>query len=138
MSRKIRLTRIFAETQNIAREVGKLQFSGYHCAASTWAPDVNVFRYEDRFEVCADLAGVSRDEIELTVHGNSLVIQGHRRRPVPVCPGGGDACHLTLAMEIATGPFHRRIALPLPIDPEKVTARQESGLLWITVPLAVR
>lgn len=138
MSRKFRLTRIFAETQNIAREVGKLQFSGYHGAASTWAPDVNVFRYEDRFEVCADLAGVSRDEIELTVHGNALVIQGQRRRPLPECPGGGDTCRLTLAMEIATGAFHRRIALPLPIDAEKVTARQENGLLWITVPLAHR
>ena len=138
MSRKIRLTRIFAETQKIAREVGRLQFSDYHGAASTWAPDVNVFRYEDRFEVCADLAGVSRDEIELTVHGNALVIQGQRRRPIPECPCGGEPCRLTLAMEIATGPFHRRIALPLPIDPEKVTARQDNGLLWISIPLADR
>jgi HSP20 family protein len=136
MSRKIRLTRIFSEAQNIAREVGKLQFSGYQGSFATWAPDVNVFRYEDRFEVCADLAGVCRNEIELTVHGNALVIQGQRRRPVPECPGGGSACRLTLAMEIATGPFHRRIALPLPIDPEQVTARQENGLLWISVPLA--
>lgn len=138
MSRKIRLTRIYAETQNIAREVGLLQFSGYHGAACAWAPDVNVFRYEDRFEVCADLAGVSRDEIELTVHGNALIIQGQRRRPIPDCPGGGTSCHLALAMEIATGPFHRRITLPSPIDPEKVTARQDSGLLWITAPLASR
>lgn len=137
MSRKIRFTRIYAATQNIAHEVGKLQFSSYHGAVTTWAPDVNVFRYEDRFEICADLAGVSRDEIDLTVHGNTLVIQGQRRRPIPDCPCG-DACRLTLAMEIATGAFHRRIALPLPIDSEKVSARQENGLLWITVPLASR
>jgi HSP20 family molecular chaperone IbpA len=136
MSRKIRLTRIYSETQSIAREVGKLQFSSYHGAAATWAPDVNVFRFEDRFEICADLAGLCRDEIELTVHGNALVLQGHRRRPVPECPGGGDTCRLTLAMEIATGPFFRRIVLPQPIDPEQVTARQDNGLLWITLPLA--
>jgi len=135
MARKIRLTRIFTETQDIAEEIGRLQFHGFHGSATEWAPDVNAFRYEDRFEVCVDLAGVTREEIELTVLPNSLTIQGTRRRPVPECPDGGGDCRLTLAMEISTGPFFRRLTFPQTINPERVTARQENGLLWISLPL---
>ena len=39
-------------------------------------------------------------------------------------------------IEIPAGPFQRQIRLPLPVDPEQVAARQENGLLWITLPLA--
>jgi HSP20 family molecular chaperone IbpA len=38
-------------------------------------------------------------------------------------------------MEIESGPFVRILKFPRDIDTEKVTARQENGLLWITLPI---
>lgn len=138
MARRIRFTRIITDTQQIADEIGKLQFSGYHGANAEWAPAVDVYRYADRYEVLAELAGIRREEIELTVQPRQLTIEGRRRRRLPDCPEGEaeSDCRQTIAMEIATGRFERRIQLPEAVDPEKVSARQEDGLLRISLPLA--
>jgi HSP20 family molecular chaperone IbpA len=39
-------------------------------------------------------------------------------------------------MEIESGQFGREIKLPVDIDRNRVTAKQENGLLWIILPLA--
>lgn len=41
----------------------------------------------------------------------------------------------TLALEIDYGPFARAIPLPAEVDPDKASARQDNGFLWITLPL---
>ncbi|MEM0970506.1 MAG: Hsp20/alpha crystallin family protein [Verrucomicrobiota bacterium] len=137
VGRRIRFTRVLSETQEIVQEIGKLQFSNFRRQSSEWEPDVDIVRFTDRYEICADLAGVSREEIELLVQPRELTLQGIRRRPAPrSCPETATPCRQTLAMEIKTGSFRRIIRLPESIEPEGVTAKQENGMLWITLPLS--
>jgi HSP20 family molecular chaperone IbpA len=39
-------------------------------------------------------------------------------------------------MEIAEGPFERVLDFPVDVNPDQTAARQENGLLWITLPFA--
>jgi HSP20 family protein len=91
-----------------------------------WQPDVDVYETEDAVVVRAELAGVRREDLRVTVDGDLLRIQGVRE------VGGGRAVRLH-QMEIATGPFERRLRMPGDVDRNRVTARLEDGLLTVTL-----
>ncbi len=134
MPRRIQFTRIVSRTQDVASDLGRLQFSQFHSQSATWQPAVNAYRYEDGFEICVELAGVDKDAIAIHAEPTLITISGERLSPRPNCGEPGAACRQTLAMEIENGPFERQIALPTPIDTGQITARQENGLLWISLP----
>lgn len=138
MARDIRLTRIITRAGDVAYQLSNLNFSGYHPKAE-WRPDVNAYRYDDRIEICVDLAGVDKGDIQVEVLPLAVRIGGIRLAPPPRCGEGesGD-CRQVLAMEIENGRFGREIRLPVEVDPDGVEARQENGLLWIVLPLARR
>ena len=130
MPRNVRLTRMISRAGDVAFELSKLHFSDFYPTAG-WRPDVNAFRYDDRFEICVDLAGVEKEQIVVDVLADRVRISGDRTQPSPDC----EDCRQVLALEIESGHFAREIALPAEIDPESVKARQENGLLWIELPL---
>jgi len=137
MARDIRLTKIITRAGDVAYELSSLNYSGYHPKAE-WRPDINAYRYDDRIEICVDLAGVDKGDIQVEVLPSAVRIGGTRKGPVPRCDDehsqGG--CRQVLAMEIENGRFGRELRLPVKVDPEKVEARHENGLLWIHLPLA--
>jgi len=133
MSRKIRLTRIIGKTGEVAHNLTKMHFSGFH-PIDGWAPDVNVYCYDDRFEVWVDLAGVSRNSISVDVLSDRVRISGNRKPPAPTRDSSG-RCRQVLCMEIESGRFGREIILPFELDRHRVSAKQENGLLWIVLPL---
>lgn len=91
-----------------------------------WQPDVDVYETEDAVVVRVELAGVRRDALRVSVDGELLRIQGVRE-------GAGVGAVRLHQMEIASGPFERRLALPPEIDRERVTAHLEDGLLTVTL-----
>ena len=93
-----------------------------------WQPDVDVFETEKNVVVRAELAGVRGDALHVTVDGDTLRISGVRVAPEPA-----DVQRLH-QMEIATGPFERRLRLPMAIDREGVTAHLADGFLTVTLP----
>lgn len=80
-----------------------------------------------------ELAGVEKSEIDLQIEPRRVLLRGERENPEPPV----EECQnvQTLAMEIDYGPFIRSISLPVEIDPEKATASQENGFLWISLPI---
>ena len=91
-----------------------------------WQPDVDVYETEDAFVVRAELAGVRRDDLRVTVDGERLRIRGIRE--------GGDSRALRLhQMEIASGPFERSLRIPADVDRDRVSAHLEDGLLTVTM-----
>ena len=102
------------------------------CPNDVWKPSVNVYETPTNFLVCADLAGMKADDIQVTVLNNKLTIRGGRTPPVPVGVTGGDvSVHL---MEIDSGPFRREIEFREPVRQSSISAKYVEGLLWITVP----
>ena len=132
MSRNVRLTRIIRETGEVAFELGNLQFSEFH-PTDGWRPDINAYRYDDRIELWVDLAGVKKDAIAVDVLPDRVRISGERRSPAPTRDASSQ-CRQVIAMEIENGRFAREIVLPLEVDRDGVSAKQENGLLWIILP----
>jgi HSP20 family protein len=96
-----------------------------------WQPEVDLFETEKAFVVRVELAGVQTRDLKVDVKGDDLRIRGTRRLPEP-----GDLLRLH-RMEIASGPFERRLRVPIPFVREAVTAHLADGFLTVTLPRRV-
>lgn len=94
---------------------------------------MNAYRCENCIQVCFDIAGVEKADIDLRIEPTRLVLHGTRRTPEPASSEGRP--RQILAMEIDHGPFARELRLPAEVIPDKVSAEQRDGLLWIKLPL---
>ena len=92
-------------------------------------PALNVWEDEQNLFAEAEVPGLSMQDMELTVAGNELTIQGKRSRD----EREGVTFH---RQERCVGTFTRTLRLPFDIDAEKVAAVLEHGVLTITLPKA--
>jgi HSP20 family protein len=93
-----------------------------------WRPDADTYETATAVEVVVDLAGVDEDDFEVQLFDDALVVEG-RRQPLS-CQEGA----VYQAAGIRHGPFRVELPLPAPVDPERVEARYDRGLLRITLP----
>ncbi len=96
-----------------------------------WHPKCDVFQTDTEWIVIAELAGVEKDEISISISPEYLRISGIRNFPSSNCP----LCYFS--MEIETGKFDRRIFFPdLNLDKEKPKISYINGILRIAFTLA--
>ncbi len=95
-----------------------------------WRPAINVYEDAQCFHICAELAGMRKDEIHVETCGRRITIYGER--PVPV-PPDNPCPDCVLRMEIDSGRFEQAVELPDLADLDSTRARLIDGLLWITV-----
>jgi HSP20 family protein len=93
-----------------------------------WQPDADVFETESGVVVVVELAGIRSEDLRVTVDGEWLRIGGVRRVPLR-----SDVKRL-LQMEIAAGPFERRLRVPIAFDRDSVSAHLADGFLTVTLP----
>ncbi len=93
-----------------------------------WVPNTDVYATDDGLVVKVELAGMRKEDLELTIEGNRLKISGHR-------PDGCRApkCRF-LVMEISYGTFETVIELPTGYDLDHARAAYQNGFLRIDVP----
>lgn len=130
--RTIKLRWVFSGPGDVAYELTRFRFAR---TIPTWRPPVNVYRCEKSIRICVDLAGVPRAEIDLRVEPKQVVIRGTREAP-DVSHASGRVIQM-LIMEIDYGPFERTIDLPDEVNVRGAEAKQENGLLWISLPLVL-
>ncbi len=96
-----------------------------------WIPNTDVYVTEGNLVIKVELAGMRKEDLELTVEGNRLMISGQR-------PDGtrGAKCKF-LVMEINYGSFECVIEIPAGYDPSQAIAGYQTGFLQIDVPRAV-
>ena len=88
-------------------------------------PPVNVWEEGDHVCVEAELPGLDPASLELTVTGgNELTLKGERKKQAPE----KGVWH---RQERLAGAFNRTLPLPFPVDPDKVEARLEHGVLRV-------
>lgn len=93
-----------------------------------WRPLTDVYETEEELVIVMDIAGISVNDIRLTLLGNILTIRGIRReRP-------NDERRHFHKMEVDFGPFERRIEIPARIDPDRATRAYFQGFLEIRLP----
>jgi HSP20 family protein len=89
-------------------------------------PALNVWQDDDKFFVESELPGVSLDDLELTIQGNQLTIEGQRRKPE--LEDKNVSWH---RQERGFGTFKRVLELPEEVKPDGVTAKLNDGVLLI-------
>ncbi len=97
----------------------------------SWRPSVNLYETPDAFVICADIAGMDKDRIDVRVDQRQLTIRGRRYCPTPPGMSRTVAVHL---MEIDHGVFGRTVEIPANVDGDAIAAEYNQGLLWITLP----
>src|SRR3954451_18928930 len=92
------------------------------------AAPLDVSETEDAFVVEASLPGIKPQDVQITVHGDTLTIRGESEAKEEK---EGERWHLR---ERRFGSFRRSLALATPVDPDRADARYEHGVLTLTLP----
>ena len=101
---------------------------GDRLRGDSWQPDVDIFETETAVVVRVEIAGVHSQNLSVKVDGQILRIAGIR-----LAPDGSQVRRLH-QMEIASGPFERRLRIPIPFDRNAVSAQITDGFLTVTLP----
>ncbi|MBI3005155.1 MAG: Hsp20/alpha crystallin family protein [Ignavibacteriales bacterium] len=105
---------------------GDMQPNGF----SYWTPAVDIAEQENEYVVKAELPGVSKDDVKITVESNILTIHGEKKQEATV---KGDNYQ---RVERSYGSFQRSFKLPETVKTEKIDASYKDGVLTITLPKA--
>ncbi len=108
---------------------GLLHGFGRLSPAAGFIPRADIHETGGGLRIILDLAGVSREEIDITVEGRLLRVTGTRREVE------ASGCLRYHQMEIPYGSFERLFHLPDAADSEKIEATYRDGFLDIQVPL---
>jgi HSP20 family protein len=121
---------------NLQDEINRLFGRIWHAGVSTgpfdgqkWAPFVDLYEYDDRYTLYAEVPGVEGNEVDLSHIGHALTIRGEKVRPVAT-----DEDKRPIHSERRFGAFSRTIDLPADVDPDRMSARCHAGVLEITIP----
>lgn len=93
-------------------------------------PALNMAEYENESVVVAEMPGVRKEDVKLSVQDDVLTISGVRQGHTP------ENNISWLRNEIRTGAFSRAVRLPHAVDDAGITAELTNGVLRITLPKA--
>lgn len=95
---------------------------------SGWTPALDVFEDKDNLFVKAELPGMKREDINVSLHDGTLSISGERKSE------GKFPDAEVYRAERFFGRFQRTVSLPTPVAADKVKAQYKDGILTITLP----
>ena len=94
-----------------------------------WSPALDLYESGDQFVAVVELPGMRKEDIDISLHDGTLTISGERKRE----SNNSETAQRT---ERYVGTFRRSIALPTRVDPSKVSAIYQDGILKVTLPKA--
>jgi HSP20 family protein len=95
---------------------------------AVWAPALDVQEDKDNYIFRAELPGLRREDIEVSLQQGALVISGERKSEKVE---EGVEIH---RQERFYGKFQRALTLPAPVATDKVKAQYKDGILTVTLP----
>jgi HSP20 family protein len=121
-----RLNRILDEA------FGGFAFQDQGTITSTWFAPTDVSEDENSLQISMELPGVEPDDVRLSLENNILTIRGEKRQR------SEEDTERIHRFERTYGAFERTFALPNIVDPDKIEARYENGVLLVRIPKAER
>lgn len=97
-----------------------------------WTPAIEVYERDGNFVVCAELPGLSKDDVRVEATDDALIIEGERRHEHSGEEGG------YRSTERSYGRFFRSVPLPEGVNAENARAKFNDGVLEVTMPLPER
>lgn len=95
---------------------------------SGWTPALDVYEDKDNVYVRAELPGMKREDIDLSLHEGTLSLSGERKSEDKYKDAE------VYRSERFFGRFQRTVTLPTPVAVEKVKAQYQDGILTVTLP----
>lgn len=127
------LTRLSALSDEVDRLFHTPFFGGGNDDRDTfagWTPVLDLYQDQDRVVLRAELPGLRREDIHVSLHEDVLTLSGERRQEKSADERG------SLRNERFFGRFERRLTLPVRVDATRVSAQYEDGILTVTLPKA--
>jgi len=93
-----------------------------------WGPALDMGEDKENYWVRVEIPGMKKEEIEVSIEDGMLVISGERKASESY-----KKAHVHRA-ERFHGRFSRSVALPAPVNTEKVKAAYSDGVLTVTLP----
>jgi HSP20 family protein len=122
--------RLFEDFRRLEQQMDQLFGSGVQppdirSVARGTFPPINMGAAPDQIDVYLFAAGLDPKSIEMEIQQNLLTVADERKVPV-------NETATYYRQERFSGPFHRVIALPEDVDPDRVEAKYRDGILQIT------
>jgi HSP20 family protein len=115
-----RMNRLFRETQGNTQDES--------LTSSSFAPAVDVYEDEHNVTLKIEVPGIDEKDIDVRIENNTLTVHGERKIEKE------EKEENYRRVERQYGSFTRTFNLPPTVDPEKVQADYDKGVLQITLP----
>ncbi len=115
-----RMNRLFEDATTQRRT----QEKGDEIERADWAPAADVYESEDEFTIAADLPGIDRNALEITLDDNRLILRG--TRSLDAKPGS--------RTERPGGTFLRKFSVPRAVEQNDISADYKDGVLIVHLP----
>lgn len=94
------------------------------------APDVNIFETKDGYVLEAEMPGVNKNGLEITLEGTEITVIGH--------PANEEVSGVPLLRERSKADYRRVFELDPAIDTARISANMNQGVLTLTLPKSER
>ena len=95
-----------------------------------WTPRLDITETGKNIEVKAELPGMEKKDIDITLDGDLLIIKGEKKHETEE----KDRCYHRV--ERRYGTFYRTVRLPYEVKGDKIDATFKDGILTVTLPKA--
>ena len=113
---------------DVLRGVGLPAAGGQTGGTNLLAPQLDVSETDAEIRITAELPGVNEPDIQVELNDDILVIRGEKKFERK------DEKERFHFVERSYGTFQRALQLPFPVDPDRVQANFENGVLTVTRP----
>ena len=120
------MRRMAEEMDRVIQEFGLERDSGNRAA---WSPTIEVTERNGKYDVRAELPGLSADDVRVEAVNDALVIQGERKAEHEEKDGG------VQRTERQYGLFYRSIPIPEGAELDHANAKFQNGMLEVTIPV---
>ena len=95
---------------------------------AAWTPSINMYEKDDHIVIEAEVPGMKKEDIEVSVEDRMLTLSGHREEEKETKEKN------FYRRERSEGSFSRSITLPASVDAETIEASYADGVLMLKVP----
>jgi len=126
----------FRDLFNMQRELGRVfeglfsESEGISPEVSLWLPRVDVTENKESYVIKAELPGVNKENVKITLHDGVLTLKGEKKQEKEEKDTNYHR------VERSYGSFERSFTLPTGVRSEKIDASFKDGVLSITLPKA--
>lgn len=116
------------EIDRLFEEFTRVAGPGGTPAITHLVPSIDISETDNQIRISAELPGLERNDIDISVDGNTLTIRGEKK-----VEQRQDGENMQVS-ERSYGVFLRMLELPPGIDPSQIQATMSNGVLTLTIP----